>query len=55
MAAWSVRNGAGVRQVPARIRAAVTLLTSDAASSSPAWRRLTELARERLQSQASGR
>lgn len=48
VADWSVRHQAGPRQAPARVPAAVTLLTSDAASSSPAWRRLTELARERL-------
>ena len=51
VADWSVRHQAGPRQasrVPADVPAAVTLITSDAATSSPAWRRLTELARDRL-------
>ena len=52
--AWTVRHQAGPRQAPADVPAAVTLVTSDAATSSPAWRRLTELARDRLPSQGDG-
>jgi DNA-binding transcriptional MerR regulator len=47
---WTARNEPGGTQAPAEIPAAVTLVTSDAASSSPAWQRLSELAREQLQS-----
>jgi len=41
---WSARHETGRRQAPADIPPAVTLVTSDVASSSPAWQRLVELA-----------
>jgi len=52
---WTVRHEPVAGQAPADVPAAVTLITSDAATSSPAWRRLTELARGRLPSPAGGR
>jgi len=51
---WTVRHQLAGGQAPAGIPAAVTLVTSDAATSSPAWRRLTELARDRLPGPAGG-
>ena len=50
--AWYARNETGRHQDPADIPPALTLAASDAATASPAWRRLTELARDRLQARS---